>query len=595
MRSLFKTWPLSWAVFLPLGIALTSGIFMGLAAAPVAAWPLAWVALAPLWILLVETSQKQETFALVPRHAAGSALVALVPRLSLGTRFGRLRRLSANSKFLRGLAWGIGYHGTALFWITGIHPMTWMGVPWLASLAIAIFCWVFITLWGAALVAIWATFLFWIFSPRSQAPPGNEHLSKVSGLIRVIIGTALWCGLEALWSAGPLWWTSVSYTQSPDNLAILHLGKISGPSAVTAAIVAVNGLIAEAWMNRKDAEIAKDQKLFSALLPLLRLNNKYLRLAVGVLVSLHLAGFALYSRPLTQQPADALKVGIIQGNIPNEIKLYSEGGRRAIEGYTTGYKTLAEKGVDAVLTPETALPFVWAKENLQYSSLYQAILDKGVLVWVGGFGRKGLSFTNSLFTVTGTGEVFSRYDKSKLVPLGEYIPFEEFLGGLINRLSPLDAHLAAGSAKQLLDTPFGRAIVGICYESAFAEHFRRQAASGGQFILTASNNAHYSPSMPAQHHAQDVMRAIETDRWAVRATNTGYSGIVDPHGRTLWMSGINTYEIHAATIYRRLSQTLYVRWGDWLTPVLLAVAGIFGLSNTFWKGNKSQTPGRETR
>jgi apolipoprotein N-acyltransferase len=200
-----------------------------------------------------------------------------------------------------------------------------------------------------------------------------------------------------------------------------------------------------------------------------------------------------------------------------------------------------------------------------------------------------------LFTVTGTGEVFSRYDKSKLVPLGEYIPFEEFLGGLINRLSPLDAHLAAGSAKQLLDTPFGRAIVGICYESAFAEHFRRQAASGGQFILTASNNAHYSPSMPAQHHAQDVMRAIETDRWAVRATNTGYSGIVDPHGRTLWMSGINTYEIHAATIYRRLSQTLYVRWGDWLTPVLLAVAGIFGLSNTFWKGNKSQTPGRETR
>src|SRR3712207_8827736 len=55
-----------------------------------------------------------------------------------------------------GLVWGIGYHGLALFWITGVHPMTWMGVPWLASLAIAIFCWSFITLWGAVLVAIWA-------------------------------------------------------------------------------------------------------------------------------------------------------------------------------------------------------------------------------------------------------------------------------------------------------------------------------------------------------------------------------------------------------------------------------------------------------
>jgi apolipoprotein N-acyltransferase len=179
-----------------------------------------------------------------------------------------------------------------------------------------------------------------------------------------------------------------------------------------------------------------------------------------------------------------------------------------------------------------------------------------------------------LFTVRGTGETVSRYDKVKLVPLGEYIPFEQFLGRLVNRLSPLDAHLVAGKPAQIFETPFGRAIVGICYESAFPTHFRRQAAAGGQFILTASNNAHYSETMPAQHHAQDVMRAIETDRWAVRATNTGYSGIVDPHGRTLWISGINTYEIHAHTVYRRQTQTLYVRWGDWLTPVLLGGAGL---------------------
>ena len=134
--------------------------------------------------------------------------------------------------------------------------------------------------------------------------------------------------------------------------------------------------------------------------------------------------------------------------------------------------------------------------------------------------------------------------------------------------------MVAGKPTQILETPFGPAIVGICYESAFAYHFQRQAAAGGQFILTVSNNAHYSETMPAQHHAQDVMRAVETDRWAVRATNTGYSGIVDPHGRTQWLSGINTYEIHADTIYRRQTQTLYVRWGDWLTPMLLGLAVI---------------------
>jgi len=193
-----------------------------------------------------------------------------------------------------------------------------------------------------------------------------------------------------------------------------------------------------------------------------------------------------------------------------------------------------------------------------------------------------LSYTNSLFTIAGNGQVLSRYDKVKLVALGEYIPFAEILGKFISSLSPLNAEMIAGTENQVFDTPFGRAIVGICYESAFSEHFRRQTAAGGEFILTASNNAHFSAAMPAQHHAQDVMRAIESDRWAVRATNTGYSGIVDPHGRTLWISGINTYEIHAQKIYRRQSQTLYVRWGDWLAPLLLGVSFVSGLWAKFY-------------
>ncbi|MBD1936037.1 apolipoprotein N-acyltransferase [Microcoleus sp. FACHB-68] len=503
-------------------LILMSGILMGLTPAPVGAWFLGWVALAPLWLLVVQESKQLKE--------------------------------KKEKKFLplTALLWGIGYHGVALFWITGVHPMTWMGVPWLASLAIAFFCWVFITLWGAALVAIWATCFFWI-----------NRKFKVSTLVRVLTGTALWCILETIWSAGSLWWSSLSYTQSPNNLAILHLAQLAGPSAVTAALVAVNGLIAEAWIKAKNHPVKG-----------IKANILVYLLPVSLCLFLHLLGFSLYSRPLAQPPADALKVGIIQGNIPNTIKLYQEGWLRAIEGYTTGYRMLADQGVDAILTPETALPVKWLESNGIRDELYQAILDKNVLAWVGAFGETGNSFTNSLFTVTGAGETFSRYDKIKLVPLGEFIPFGEVLGRLIDRLSPLDAHLAAGLPTQVFDTPFGRAIVGICYESAFSYHFQRQAALGGQFILTASNNAHYSPSMPAQHHAQDVMRAIETDRWAVRATNTGYSGIVDPHGKTVWISGINTYEIHAATIYRRHTQTLYVRWGDWLTPALFGLVAM---------------------
>lgn len=482
----------------PLFVAFLAGAMMGITVAPVGAWFLAWIALAPLWVIVVEATSKTNVF-------------------------------------LCALLWGIGYHGVAIWWITGIHPMTWMGVPWLASLAIAAFCWTFLTLWGAALVAIWATSM--TFLGKSSIFP-----------IRVLVGVTLWCGLESLWSKGALWWTTLAYTQSPHNIAILHLGQISGTTAVTAALVAVNLLVAEAWINR---------------------HRGYLN-AASLLVGLHLIGWGLATQPLIQTPETALKVGIIQGNIPNEIKLYAGGLRQAIEGYTTGYKTLADQGVEAVLTPEGALPLFW--RDIPGTSFYKAVQEKRVVAWLGAFGEQGRSYTNSLFTLTGTGEIYSRYNKVKLVPLGEYIPFAEILGTLIDRLSPLEAHQVAGADNQVFDTPFGRAIASICYESAFSEHLRRQTALGGQFILSAANNAHYSPAMPVQHHAQDVMRAIESNRWAVRATNTGYSGIVDPHGKTKWISKLNTYQLHAATIYRRETKTLYVRTGDWLMLLLLTLS-----------------------
>ncbi|MBD2098971.1 apolipoprotein N-acyltransferase [Trichocoleus sp. FACHB-591] len=513
-----------------LSIALGGGLLMGLTPAPLNAWPLAWIALVPLWAMTLQVAR------------------------------GNYRERS-----LLGLAWGIGYHGLAVSWITGVHPMTWMGVPWLASLAIALFCWTFLTLWGAVLVAVWAGCWGWLVQ-RAKLPTG----------IRLLAGVALWCGLESFWSWGPLWWTSVSYTQSPHNLAILHLGQLSGPMMITAAIVAVNGLLAEAWITYRQSRQGQPTE------------NRVRKLAIAPLVTasvlfvgLHLLGWNLSNRVLVSPPDTALKIGIIQGNIPNEIKLDVQGWRQALTGYTTGYNQLTDQGVAAVLTPEGALPFLWTGANLTQSSFYQAVRDRGVVAWVGAFGQKGGSITNSLFTVLGNGEIFSQYDKIRLVPLGEYIPFEDVLGRLIDRLSPLDAHMIPGQVGQIFETPFGRAIAGICYESAFAEHFRIQAAQGGQFILSSSNDAHYSPSMTAQHHAQDVMRAIETDRWVARATNTGYSGIIDPHGKTQWLSGLNIYQLHSDTIYRRQTQTLFVRWGDWLTPLIVMLAIVLTLHSWY--------------
>lgn len=492
--------------FFAIALAFLSGVIMSLAAAPTNFWWLAWVSLVPLWVLVMR-SQPLKPWVL-------------------------------------GLAWGLAYHGIVLHWITGLHPLMWLGVPWLASVSIVAFIWVFITLWGTFSVCVWAWGMAWF------------GRLKVAPIVRVLAGTALWCALESIRQWTPLDWTSLSLTQSPGNLAILHLGQISGSMTVTAAIVAVNGWIAEAWLARNE-------------------KGKRLQFGVFAVVSIlifHLLGLGLYSLPLEQQ--EGLKVGIIQGNVPTRIKLFSEGLRRAFNSYSTGYRSLVAKQVDVVVTPEGALPILWQGINRTENSVYQAILEKQVPAFLGTFVPQGNGYTQSLLAIDGNGETIGRYNKIKLVPLGEYLPFAEILGNFIGRLSPIRSYLLPGDLNQQFETPLGRAAVGICYDSAFGKVFRDQVAQGAKFLITASNLDPYSTVLMAQHQAHDVMRSIETDRWTVRVTNTGYSGIVDPHGWIQWQSQPNVYQIHANQIYPRQTKTLYVQWGNWLTPVLLAVSAI---------------------
>lgn len=492
--------------------AAFGGILMGATPDPFSLWWLAWVALIPLWL--------------------------------------QTQRLKIRNAMLMGAVWGLFYHGMALFWITGVHPMTWLGVPWLASLAIAITVWLIITFVGLVLSSLWAGGMAWL-TPKLSVPS------------RVIVACAMFCGLEVIWSWGPLYWTALGYTQSPHDLLVLQIAKLSGQQTVTAAIVAVNGLLAET-MLRFQGESTHHKW-------------RYAQIALGLLLCIGLYGaYAMQPDRMAADNGKAIKAGIIQGNIPNPVKLKFDGLKLGVERYTQGYEQLAQAGVDVILTPETALPFLYPDSDPRRSPFDLAVQKYKVPTWMGGFGRlrhpddgsNPFGYTNSLFLLDGTGRTLAQYDKVRLVPVGEYIPFKAVLGGLIKRLSPLRGEVEAGKNDQIVDTPWGRVIMGICYESAYPSHFRYQAGAGGQLIFTASNNAHYAETMPAQHHAQDVARAVESDRWAVRATNTGYSGIVDPNGRTIWLSGINTYETHSDTVYLRQTQTLYVKWGDWLTPLL---------------------------
>ncbi len=503
---------------------LLAGILMGLW--PI--WPLAWVSLVPLWWVIHQGAGLRQ-----------SGLSALV--------------------------WGMGYHGTMLVWVLNLHPLMWLGIPWLGSIAIALFAYTFVTLWGAGIAITWA---IGIAALNRAAPLGNVS--------RVFVGTALWCGVEALWSMGPLYWSSLAITQSPGNLVVVHLARLSGHLTITAAIVAVNGILAVA------AVAVRTSKRFGLFPEAAKTASQgWLAGAISLLIGAHLIGWGLYQQPLQDRLPEALNIGIVQGNIPSREKLTGAGIFQAYELYLDSYHQLVDQGTDVVFTPEGAIPQVSSNHIFQ-----EAVDETGVPLWLGTFTttseEEDYHIYQSLVALTPNGIADSQYNKIKLVPLGEYIPLQSVLGDLIERLSPIATTMIPGESRQRFETSWGQAAIGICYDSAYGWIFRQQVAQGGEFILTASNNDPYPPRMMGQHHGQDVIQAISTDRWAARSTNTGLSAVVDPHGRSQWMSEPLTFDTQIATIYRRQTQTLYVRWGAWLVPVLLLVSGVWVVKQRFF-------------
>lgn len=511
---------------------------------PVNAWFLAWFAMVPLWCHVRQAIESQ-------------AIESQAIESQATKHHWKWRDVLVGA----GL-WGMAYHAVALSWVTGLHPMTWLGFTWLESfLAIVAFAWVFVSIWATLIVIVWSGLMIGLDRLVRKIGAG-KGLSVGS---QILLGTALWCAIEWIWSQGPLYWSSLSFTQSPGNLWILQLGRLSGHAVVTAAIVAVNGLLAEVWLRRADV----------------RMKRVYLRWAIALAIALHLIGLGFYVQPLSDRPDNAVKVGLVQGNIPTIRKLTASGIQESRKVYLEGYESLAAQGAELVITPEGAIPQRWNSFLQSQNLLQRAVVKNGVPLVLGTFVHQDIDdrttpITQSLLTLTPNSKVSGRYQKVKLAPLGEYLPFENILLPIIGR-SPFGSSMVPGTFDQHLQTPLGPFAAGICYESAFPRVFQQQVHKGAWAILTASNNDPYPLKQMAQHHGQDVMRAIETDRWEVRVTNTGISGVVDPKGRSHWLSNINTRTTHLAKIYQRRTRTLYVRVGDWLTPLLLISSGIMVL------------------
>jgi apolipoprotein N-acyltransferase len=515
-----------------------AGVSFALAAPPWSLFGLAWCSWMPLWWCVSgqgtgDREQRTEN----KRTILRSYFQVLSSHLPLTTY-----HLS-----LLGLAWGVAYYGVSLHWITGLHPLMWMGMSWGSSITIAGVAWLVLTLWNTTPIVLWMVGLSW-GSARWQWTRCQQ----------LAVGVAFWCSLDWLWSHLPIYSGSLAISQSPGNLWLLYGTRWFGSLGISAAIVLVNGLLA--YGLRASLQRSPDSRTWWGL-------------ALGTVLMLHSFGWGMGQLARgaveTEEP---LTLGLIQGNIPTRIKLTPAGIQQSLNVYTQGYQALARLGVDAVFMPEGALPLVWEGSTRTQSPLYQAIRRLGVPAWISTFltaepPHPGLS--QSLIALDSTGTITSRYNKVKLVPFGEYIPLEKLLSKVLRRLSLMEGSLVPGQSGQSFNTPWGTAAIGICYEPLFPQILREQVKRGAAFILTASNLDPYDTRIMEYQEALNILRAIENDRWLVAVSNTGYSTVITPLGQVLWRSPPHQLTIEVVQLYPRQIQTFYSQTGEGVLLALL--------------------------
>jgi apolipoprotein N-acyltransferase len=281
-----------------------------------------------------------------------------------------------------------------------------------------------------------------------------------------------------------------------------------------------------------------------------------------------------------------IRISVIQGNIPQEMKWDQQAGDFIIEKYRGLTSVSLSQFPDMVIWPEAAFPLMLKQEN-NYAPLTDLlkIFEKPLLV--GAVTSECLQYHNSVLLVSEKGRVVNSYRKIHLVPFGEYIPLRGILS-FLETIAPIGDFIP-GTEHTVFDLPqnacpgtrFG---VLICFEDAFPGLARRLVLGGADFLVNMTNDAWFGKtSSPYQHLSASVYRAVENRVPVVRAANTGVSGFIAPsggiislvqdkQGEHIFIGGIKTETI---TLEEK-PLSFYTRYGD-VFVIFCGISLMYGL------------------
>lgn len=254
--------------------------------------------------------------------------------------------------------------------------------------------------------------------------------------------------------------------------------------------------------------------------------------------------------------------------------------RRLPEAWDREPQTAAGSPPQLIIWSESSVPMVVDEDPPARAQLAN-ILRPGDLLLFGGVklihdsanrsnDPRGevIAETNSLYVLSADGVLHDRYDKSHLVPLGEYVPARPLMTRLgLAQLAPGAFDFRAGPGPRTLSLPgFPSAGAQICYEMIFPGAVV-EAGHRPAWIVNISNDAWFGPSGPPQHLAQARLRAIEEGLPVARATPTGISAMIDARGRIVRALGQGVEGIVTSALPPPLPPTWFSRWAHWTTLV----------------------------
>ncbi len=401
------------------------------------------------------------------------------------------------------------------------------------------------------LLAITATLLFAALVSSPLALAGYVLLRiRTSERVRVLLlMPALWVMAE--WLRGLMFtgfpWLAFGYSQVADS-PLLGYAPLFGVYGVSLAVA-----------------VSAAALLFVSRVRLSAAGG----IALGGVCALWLLGAVLQHVAWTQPYGAPLRVSLLQGNIAQDEKFAQE----KLIGSLETYRRLAQSS-DArlIIMPETAIPLLRRNVPPYYQEILRDhVRQNGGDILIGVFEKEGDRYFNSVYSL-GSAES-QHYRKDHLVPFGEFIPMRGMLGWFINEVLriPMGDLASGGDTQAPLDVAGQKVAVNICYEDVFGEEIIRPLPQA-TLLVNVTNDAWYGESNAAvQHNQMSQMRALETGRMMLRATNTGVTSVIATDGQVLAQLPQHREGVLTAVVQGYSGSTPYVRWGNVAVLLLLAL------------------------